>query len=62
MFVADIFFFSSITPGGSSMYPGLPTRLEKDIKDRYLNEILKGEWLVLFGTVTCVYYLVESRT
>jgi len=24
------------------MYPGLPTRLEKDIKDRYLNEILKG--------------------
>lgn len=29
--------------GGSSMYPGLPTRLEKDIKDRYLKEVLKGE-------------------
>ena len=28
--------------GGSSMYPGLPSRLEKDIKDRYLNEVLKG--------------------
>jgi hypothetical protein len=25
------------------MYPGLPSRLEKDIKERYLNEILKGE-------------------
>ncbi len=28
--------------GGSSMYPGLPTRLEKDISDRYLKEVLKG--------------------
>ena len=25
------------------MYPGLPTRLEKDIKDRYLKEVLKGK-------------------
>jgi hypothetical protein len=25
------------------MYPGLPTRLEKDIRDRYLKEVLKGE-------------------
>ena len=24
------------------MYPGLPTRLEKDIRDRYLKEVLKG--------------------
>ena len=24
------------------MYPGLPSRLEKDIRDRYLNEVLKG--------------------
>lgn len=24
------------------MYPGLPSRLEKDIKDRYLREILKN--------------------
>lgn len=28
--------------GGSSMYPGLPSRLEKDIKDRYLKDVLKG--------------------
>jgi actin-related protein 2 len=31
-----------VLSGGSSMYPGLPSRLEKDIKDRYLKEILKG--------------------
>ena len=32
-----------VLSGGSSMYPGLPSRLEKDIKERYLNEILKGK-------------------
>lgn len=31
-----------VLSGGSSMYPGLPTRLERDIKDRYLNEVLGG--------------------
>lgn len=31
-----------VLSGGSSMYAGLPTRLEKDIKDRYLNGVLKG--------------------
>jgi len=32
-----------VLSGGSSMYPGLPSRLEKDIKDRYLRDILKGK-------------------
>jgi actin-related protein 2 len=32
-----------VLSGGSSMYPGLPSRLEKDIQTRYLNEILKGD-------------------
>jgi len=31
-----------VLSGGSSMYPGLPSRLEKDISDRYLREVLKG--------------------
>jgi len=31
-----------VLSGGSSMYPGLPSRLEKDIRDRYLKEVLKG--------------------
>lgn len=30
-----------VLSGGSSMYPGLRSRLEKDIKQRYLNEVLK---------------------
>lgn len=32
-----------VLSGGSSMYPGLPTRLEKDLKDRYCREVLKGQ-------------------
>lgn len=31
-----------VLSGGSSMYPGLPSRLEKDIKDRYLRDVLQG--------------------
>jgi actin-related protein 2 len=31
-----------VLSGGSTMYPGLPTRLEKDITKRYLNEVLEG--------------------
>jgi len=37
------FYKHIVLSGGSSMYPGLPSRLEKDIKDRYVNEILKGD-------------------
>ena len=32
-----------VLSGGSSMYPGLPSRLEKDIKERYLRDVLKGD-------------------
>lgn len=32
-----------VLSGGSSMYPGLPSRLEKEITDLYLAEILKGD-------------------
>lgn len=31
-----------VLSGGSSMYPGLPSRLEKEITDLYLKEVLKG--------------------
>lgn len=31
-----------VLSGGSSMYPGLPSRLEKDLKERYLKDVLKG--------------------
>ena len=42
-----------VLSGGSSMYPGLPSRLEKDIKDRYSNEILKGVFFIdLFNIIS----------
>ncbi|KAH7465684.1 Actin- protein 2 [Phytophthora ramorum] len=37
------FFKNIVLSGGSSMYPGLPSRLEKDIKQRYLTDVLKGD-------------------
>jgi len=32
-----------VLSGGTSMYPGLPSRLEKDITDLYMAEICKGD-------------------
>ncbi|GBG34047.1 Actin-like protein, putative [Hondaea fermentalgiana] len=32
-----------VLSGGSSMYPGLPSRLEKDIRELYLRNVLKGD-------------------
>ncbi|KAG0204016.1 Arp2/3 complex subunit, actin nucleation center [Mortierella sp. GBA30] len=32
-----------VLSGGSTMYPGLPSRLEKEVKQLYLTEILKGD-------------------
>lgn len=37
------FYEHIVLSGGSSMYPGLPSRLEHDIKRRYLNEVLRGD-------------------
>ena len=37
------FYKHIVLSGGSSMYPGLPSRLEKDIRDRYLKDVLKGD-------------------
>eukprot|EP00246_Nothoceros_aenigmaticus_P008137 TRINITY_DN22639_c0_g1_i1.p1 TRINITY_DN22639_c0_g1~~TRINITY_DN22639_c0_g1_i1.p1 ORF type:complete len:384 (-),score=62.39 TRINITY_DN22639_c0_g1_i1:242-1393(-) len=31
-----------VLSGGSTMYPGLPSRLEKEIRDHYLRTVLKG--------------------
>eukprot|EP00475_Leptophrys_vorax_P042374 TRINITY_DN79948_c0_g1_i1.p1 TRINITY_DN79948_c0_g1~~TRINITY_DN79948_c0_g1_i1.p1 ORF type:complete len:388 (-),score=141.74 TRINITY_DN79948_c0_g1_i1:96-1259(-) len=32
-----------VLSGGSTMYPGLPSRLEKEVQDRYLEQVLKGD-------------------
>eukprot|EP01110_Echinostelium_bisporum_P012314 TRINITY_DN679_c0_g1_i1.p1 TRINITY_DN679_c0_g1~~TRINITY_DN679_c0_g1_i1.p1 ORF type:complete len:391 (-),score=161.67 TRINITY_DN679_c0_g1_i1:91-1263(-) len=37
------FYSHIVLSGGSSMYPGLPSRLEKEIKNLYLEKVLKGD-------------------
>lgn len=37
------FFKNIVLSGGSTMYAGLPSRLEHDIKNRYLKDVLKGD-------------------
>lgn len=32
-----------VLSGGSSMYPGLPSRLEKEMKQLYLSKVLQGD-------------------
>ncbi|GMH37075.1 hypothetical protein BSKO_04948 [Bryopsis sp. KO-2023] len=32
-----------VLSGGSTMYPGMPSRLEKEIKQLYLNRVLRGD-------------------
>lgn len=32
-----------VLSGGSSMYPGLPSRLEKEMKQLYLQKVLHGD-------------------
>eukprot|EP00033_Pygsuia_biforma_P000471 GCRY01000557.1.p1 GENE.GCRY01000557.1~~GCRY01000557.1.p1 ORF type:complete len:391 (+),score=69.85 GCRY01000557.1:160-1332(+) len=37
------FYKHIVLSGGSSMYPGLPSRLEKDMRQLYLERVLKGD-------------------
>lgn len=37
------FYKHIVLSGGSTMYPGLPSRLEREIKQLYLNKTLKGD-------------------
>ena len=37
------FYKHIVLSGGSTMYPGLPSRLEREIKQLYLEQILKGD-------------------
>ena len=32
-----------VLSGGSTMYPGLPSRLEREIKQLYLERVVKGD-------------------
>jgi actin-related protein 2 len=37
------FYKHIVLSGGSTMYPGLPSRMEKEIRDLYLKKVLKGD-------------------
>ena len=45
-----------VLSGGSTMYPGLPSRLEREIKQLYLERVLKGDTsrLSVSGRFYCV--------
>jgi actin-related protein len=60
-----------VLSGGSSMYPGLPTRLEKELKQLYLEKVLRGDsgrlkvrmWMAsFFGTVLLNMVVFLHRT
>ena len=37
------FYKHIVLSGGTTMYPGLPSRLEREIKQLYLERVLKGD-------------------
>jgi actin-related protein len=45
-----------VLSGGSSMYPGLPSRLEKELKQLWLTKVLGGNPERLNVRVTSPYY------
>lgn len=48
------FYKHIVLSGGSTMYPGLPSRLEREIKQLYLERVLKGDTTKL--SVSCFYF------
>ena len=52
-----------VLSGGSTMYPGLPSRLEREIKQLYLERVVKGNELSLYkyGSSTHSYTTFKRR-
>lgn len=42
LFRADL-YKHIVLSGGTTMYPGLPSRLERELKQLYLERVLKGD-------------------
>lgn len=53
-----------VLSGGSSMYPGLPSRLEKEMKQLYLSKVLNGDGsrLKVRSLFHCPLSLIMSRS
>jgi actin-related protein len=45
-----------VLSGGSTMYPGLPSRLEKEVKQLYLTNVLEGD-VQRFRVNICSFYI-----
>lgn len=43
LFLRAEFYKHIVLSGGSTMYPGLPSRLERELKQLYLERVLKGD-------------------
>lgn len=55
------FYKHIVLSGGSTMYPGLPTRLEKEVRQLYFDKVAKGNKTQLdVSTRTCLF--VQSNT
>lgn len=52
------FYKHIVLSGGSTMYPGLPSRLEREIKQLYLERVLKGDTEKLSVSV-CFRFLLK---
>ena len=55
------FYKHIVLSGGSTMYPGLPSRLEREIKQLYLANVLKGDTAKLSVSSVCIISLVYTR-
>ena len=49
-----------VLSGGSTMYPGLPSRLEREIKQLYLERVLKGDTEKLTVLLLLFFVLILS--
>lgn len=50
------FYKHIVLSGGSTMYPGLPSRLEREIKQLYLERVLKGDTTKLSVTQLSIVF------
>lgn len=48
-----------VLSGGSSMYPGLPSRLEKEMKQLYLTRVLNGDPTRLSVIILLLFYNIS---
>ncbi|VDN11792.1 unnamed protein product [Dibothriocephalus latus] len=58
------FYKYIVLSGGSTMYPGLPSRLEKEVKQLYTQNVLKGDpkGLAVIFVCFCLFRLPTSGT